>query len=247
MNAMMKARLAYANEFGNPAAKRMVNLPDNPYIFTGQEPYTTPDMAGALGTHYMFSQDNYAIPTIQQGENGQLYYNQNANAADKEAIKFDSPEDAEYFAEHYKEVSPGFINNNYRTGGQFPRPYSLPEDSFKQGGRNLHNSIYASSNAQYPAIYKLGGNINVYKQGGSVLSMSNTPQLQGEGKDLTVPENAYIYAGGGLIKRADGSYSQRGLWDNIRAAAQRNKAVGKPGKQPTKQMLQQEKKINKNK
>jgi hypothetical protein len=199
--------------------------------------------------------------------------------------------------------------NYYRTGGQFPRPYSLPEDSFKQGGNNLHNSVYASSNAQYPAIYKQGGNINVvaggekhrvyikesptgvgegvkghvmvthptmdkgkwdtidltvkaraktieqgiaatkkwhkenpnvYKQGGSVLSMSNTPQLQGEGKDLTYPDNAYIYrAGGDLIKRADGSYSQRGLWDNIRA----NRGSGKT---PTKQMLQQEKKINKN-
>ena len=198
--------------------------------------------------------------------------------------------------------------NYYRTGGQFPRPYSLPEDSFKQGGNNLHNSVYASSNAQYPAVYKQGGNINVvaggekhkvyikesptgmgegvkghvmvthptmdkgkwdtidltvkaraktieqgiaatkkwhkenpnvYRQGGSVLSMSNTPQLQGEGKDLTYPDNAYIYAGGGLIKRADGSYSQRGLWDNIRAN------IGS-GKKPTKQMLQQEKKINKN-
>lgn len=198
---------------------------------------------------------------------------------------------------------------NYRTGGQFPRPYSLPEDSFKQGGNNLHNSIYASSNAQYPALYKLGGNINVvaggekhrvyikesptgvgegvkghvmvnhptmdkgqwdtidltakagaktvaegiaatkkwhkenpnvYRQGGSVLSMSNTPQLQGEGKDLTYPDNAYIYrAGGDLIKRADGSYSQRGLWDNIRAN------IGS-GKKPTKEMLRQEKKINKN-
>jgi hypothetical protein len=41
---------------------------------------------------------------------------------------------------------------------------------------------------------------------------------------------------GGLIKRADGSYSKRGLWDNIRA----NKGSGK---KPTKQMLQQEKKI----
>ena len=41
---------------------------------------------------------------------------------------------------------------------------------------------------------------------------------------------------GGMIKRADGSYSQRGLWDNIRA----NKGSGK---KPTKQMLQQEKKI----
>jgi hypothetical protein len=40
-----------------------------------------------------------------------------------------------------------------------------------------------------------------------------------------------------MIKRADGSYSQRGLWDNIRA----NKGSGKA---PTKEMLKQERKIN---
>lgn len=45
-----------------------------------------------------------------------------------------------------------------------------------------------------------------------------------------------IAKNGKMIKRADGSYSQRGLWDNIRA----NKGSGK---KPTKQMLQQEKKI----
>jgi hypothetical protein len=39
-----------------------------------------------------------------------------------------------------------------------------------------------------------------------------------------------------MIKRADGSMSQRGLWDNIRA----NKGSGK---KPTKSMLSQEKKI----
>jgi len=39
-----------------------------------------------------------------------------------------------------------------------------------------------------------------------------------------------------MIKRADGSTSQRGLWDNIRA----NKGSGK---EPTAQMLKQEKKI----
>ena len=44
------------------------------------------------------------------------------------------------------------------------------------------------------------------------------------------------YKKGGLIKRADGSYSKRGLWDNIRA----NKGSGK---KPTKEMLEQEKKI----
>lgn len=45
----------------------------------------------------------------------------------------------------------------------------------------------------------------------------------------------------GMIKRKDGSYSKRGLWDNIRA----NKGSGK---KPTAEMLKQEKKIkNENK
>lgn len=43
-------------------------------------------------------------------------------------------------------------------------------------------------------------------------------------------------AAGGMIKRADGSYSRRGMWDNIRA----NKGSGK---KPTKEMLAQERKI----
>jgi hypothetical protein len=98
MTGMMKARLAYANEFGNPAAKRMINIPDNPYQFDN----------GDIGTHYMASYDNYAVPQIQD-ENGELVlgdYGPESN----EAIRFDSDEDANYFAEHYKDVSPGFIN-----------------------------------------------------------------------------------------------------------------------------------------
>jgi len=39
-----------------------------------------------------------------------------------------------------------------------------------------------------------------------------------------------------MIKRADGSYSQRGLWDNLRAAKG-------SGKKPTAAMLKQERKI----
>jgi hypothetical protein len=39
-----------------------------------------------------------------------------------------------------------------------------------------------------------------------------------------------------MIKRKDGSVSQRGLWDNIRAAKG-------SGKKPTEQMLKQKKKI----
>ena len=53
------------------------------------------------------------------------------------------------------------------------------------------------------------------------------------------------FKGGGkeMLTRADGSRSRRGLWDNIRAAAKRNKAAGKPGKKPTAAMLKQERKI----
>ena len=40
-----------------------------------------------------------------------------------------------------------------------------------------------------------------------------------------------------LINRADGSRSQRGMWDNIRDAKG-------SGKKPTKEMLKQERKIN---
>jgi hypothetical protein len=41
-----------------------------------------------------------------------------------------------------------------------------------------------------------------------------------------------------MIKRADGSYSKRGLWDNIRANAG-------SGKKPTPAMLKQERIIKK--
>lgn len=46
-----------------------------------------------------------------------------------------------------------------------------------------------------------------------------------------------VFAKGGMLKRADGSYSKRGLWDNIRAAKG-------SGRKPTAAMLKQERKIN---
>ena len=52
-----------------------------------------------------------------------------------------------------------------------------------------------------------------------------------------MPSNLNQYSSGGeMIRRADGSYSRRGLWDNIRA----NKGSGK---KPTREMLEQERKI----
>jgi hypothetical protein len=107
--------------------------------------------------------------------------------------------------------------NYFKDGGQFQSKYSLPEDSFKQGGNNLHNSVYASSPQQYPAVYNFGGTLgdnlstrqqmympldHITRTGGSILSMSNTPQMEGEGKDLVYANGGALnnsYAGGGQI------------------------------------------------
>ena len=49
-------------------------------------------------------------------------------------------------------------------------------------------------------------------------------------------ENGMLHEAKKMIKRKDGSTSQRGLWDNIRAAKG-------SGKKPTAEMLKQEAKI----
>ena len=46
-----------------------------------------------------------------------------------------------------------------------------------------------------------------------------------------------------MLKRKDGSTSQRGLWDNIRKKAQANKKTGAKPKAPSPEMLAQENKI----
>jgi hypothetical protein len=63
--------------------------------------------------------------------------------------------------------------------------------------------------------------------------LSGAPRPDKEKKNYS---SETTYKSGGMIKRADGSYSKRGLWDNIRA----NKGSGK---KPTAAMLKQEKKI----
>jgi hypothetical protein len=128
---MMKARLAYEYMHGNPAAQRMVVAPDQPYVFDH----------GDTGTHFMASMDNYAVPLIQD-VNGQLMLG-DFGPESAEAMKFDNPEDAMYFAEHYKDVSPAFIEadltpeeiQEYAKGGYIIEDISVPSlNQNKKGG-----------------------------------------------------------------------------------------------------------------
>lgn len=129
-NAMMKARLAYADMHGNPAAKRMVVAPDQPYDFGN----------GMMGTHYMASMDEYAVPQIQD-VNGQLILG-DYGPESSEAIRLDNPEDAMYFAEHYKDIAPAFIEaeltpeeiEEYGRGGFIVEDISVPQLTMQYGG-----------------------------------------------------------------------------------------------------------------
>ena len=71
----------------------------------------------------------------------------------------------------------------------------------------------------------------VLKRGGKITPVSNGPLIKKKG-----PFKGSTLKSGGMIKRADGSTSKRGLWDNLRA----NKGSGK---KPIAAMLKQEKKI----
>ena len=197
MNAMMKARLAYANEFGNPSAQRMINIPDQPYEFDN----------GDTGTHYMASMDNYAVPQIQS-VNGVLQIG-NYGPESTEAVRFDSDEDANYFAEHYKDVSPGFMDlelddseiEEYRRGG-----YVVEEiNDYKKGGALLTKKVTckkcgwtwdaADGGNDLTTCHKCGGQGLIHAQNGGNINDISVPSLT---------KAPYGYSVGNLIRKDKG-------------------------------------------
>lgn len=197
---MMKARLAYAHMHGNPAAQRMVVAPDQPYQFDD----------GDTGTHFMASMGDYAVPLIQN-VNGQLMLG-DFDHNSKEAIKFDNPEDAMYFADHYKEVSPAFEEaeltdeeiEEYRKGGwiveeiaEYDNGGGVNFQTYEEQLRQLENSVKAGyrGGKWYPHDsvekgrqtigygHKLSGNEN-YSQG-----LTTAQVLALQKKDLVKHKN----------------------------------------------------------
>lgn len=164
--AKMRVKMALAAEWGNPSAKRMVSHFPPSYRFTGNEMINGENVVGfgenqvrlpATGTHFMSSMGEFAVPYIQQDNSGKMIFNPNASFRDREAIRFDNPEDAQYFAEHYKDVAPmmqnfkkngGFIK--YKNGGDCPCPDQpdckcpLKEDYSAMSG--FYNDMYEAAN-----------------------------------------------------------------------------------------------------
>ena len=120
---MMKAKLAIASHFGNPTARRMTNYDTRFYTFTGDEINNFEKQASPKGTKgnvYVGSYGNYVTPSIQDIDGQLKFVNKNPwqtspKTSLQQSIYFDSPKDAQYFAEHYKEIAP--MMNLYRKLG----------------------------------------------------------------------------------------------------------------------------------
>ena len=159
---MMKARLAYAQMHGNPAAQRMVVAPDQPYVFDD----------GDTGTHFMASMDNYAVPLIQD-VNGQLMLG-DFGPESAEAMRFDNPEDAMYFAENYKQITPDeSYRKEYQMGGDTepgnPKnpPLTAEQKEYLRIKRAEAKKVYDAAKAGDPDAKRLSAEFKVKYPGES--------------------------------------------------------------------------------
>jgi hypothetical protein len=109
-------------------------------------------------------------------------------------------------------LSPDYRNIKGKGWDAFKTPTAKDSADYKKG---FEKKIKGKNLEQYPS--PTGAEVRGYNEA----AKRTTPKAK---------------AGKEMIKRADGSTSQRGLWDNIRAAKG-------SGKKPTAQMLKQERKI----
>jgi len=168
-----KAAIGREYAMGNPSVKRMIQPVNNTYKFDD----------GNEGTHYMSSMDNYAVPFIQEGSDRNLFMNENANPSDREAIKFNTAEEAEWFAnENYKSIKPSkqFMPDNYLTKN------SGNVNEFQQGGVVGNPPIYVDSKND-PRYRAYNDSLNLY-------NYSNKLVREGLGyRSFSFPENPKLY------------------------------------------------------
>ena len=95
-DAEMSLKIYNEANSGNTAAQRMIKD-------EGQR-MQIPEVDG-VSTHYMSAWDNHAVPTVQEKyPGGPLTYDPNP-APSKKDFKFDTDEQADFFAKHYKTAS----------------------------------------------------------------------------------------------------------------------------------------------
>lgn len=127
------------------------------------------------------------------------------------------------------DIQPWMAALNKQTRAEMKNPKLGDERRRKEDSTRMAN--YKQDTARRNAFHRKEGDLVQVRPSGST-SITIMPKKKNDGfKNGGKAKN-----GKQMIKRADGSVSQRGLWDNIRAAKG-------SGKKPTAAMLKQEKKI----
>jgi hypothetical protein len=182
---------------------------ENPYVDNTQRNFNFP-YGGIIDQHMMNPNAELELEETFQTPDGTVG-RVDGPSHDNGGIEVNLPEGTRIFSDRLK--------HNGKTFAQLTKPITTKiatlEKKLKDNPQDL-----ATANSVYLLNQQLDHYFDVQETNKSNEEMKRTLKM----------------AKGGLIKRADGSYSKRGLWDNIRA----NKGSGK---KPTKEMLEQEKKI----
>lgn len=106
----------------------------------------------------------------------------------------------------------------------------------EDGSKNVKSFPDLNKDGKVTKADILKGRGVIKKSGSKSMKAEDTKMCGSKGMKYAEGTKSIKFKKKEMIKRADGSTSQRGLWDNIRA----NKGSGK---KPTPEMLKQEKKI----
>jgi hypothetical protein len=173
-----------------------------------------------------------------------------AGTALKDVEAFNAVKEAEAEAQALKDLKmlEGTANEAKGTGQMLREAYLAAKSTpwvmktlnlakklrFEDGGSTFSGNAWYQDGGDYDTNTMNASGAYGYQMGGYI---PDYQMAYGGSSDYAEDDYSMMAKGGEMIRRADGSYSRRGLWDNIRA----NKGSGK---KPTKQMLAQEKKIN---
>ena len=179
LQGLMKSTLAnQATLFNNPTAKRILGYDNRQYVF---KPNEISKDGGEVGNVYLGSYGEYVSPGIQEDENHNLHYVPSENMWDdahenntlKQSFKFRNPEEAKYFAEHYKEVSPYSMTNNDEYS-PIKKLFDNDEDNYSKGGsireraKEIRLKVAEKFKPVYDYLYNEDTEDNQYKRGGRV-------------------------------------------------------------------------------
>ena len=179
LQGLMKSTLAnQAILFNNPTAKRILGYDNRQYVF---KPNEISEEGGEVGNVYLGSYGEYVSPGIQEDENPNLHYVSSKNMWDdahenntlKQSFKFRNPEEADYFAEHYKEVSPYSMTNNDEYS-PIKKLFDNDENNYSKGGsireraKEIRLKVSEKFKPVYDYLYNEDTEDNQYKRGGKV-------------------------------------------------------------------------------